>query len=202
MMAHLNDSRTAFYRNPIIAGGPTRWLLNNASVQTELHSAGTELFEQHRGATHLHEGASKNKVSCAPSATHAGCCIGLQVVGNGPFVTVHTHTHTNICKFPAICPGSPTVSVLARKQMKNARLRTARRCVYIPSLVSQIWCFPVGKVTGCSKLTHRTHTNGHTLFRADTHRSLHPFAYSNCLPLCIPACFNAFHFRSFRLHLH
>jgi hypothetical protein len=166
MMAHLNDSRTDFYRNPIIAGGPTRWLLNNASVQTELHSAGTELFERHRGATHLYQGASKNKVWCASSATHAGCCIGLhqsqnKVLGNRPLVTLHyttLHYTTQILvNFLPYVMAISTVDVLARKQMKNARLWTARSCLYIPSPVSHTWCFPVGKVTGCSQLTHRTH---------------------------------------------
>jgi hypothetical protein len=108
-----------------------------------------------------------------------------------------------MCTFPATCLGSAKCRCF-ETQMKNARLRTARCCLYIHSLVGHIWCFPVGKVTGCSKLTHRTHTNGHTLFRADSHRSdpsLHPFGYSNCLTLCIRACCNAFQFRSFRLRL-
>jgi len=96
-------------------------------------------------------------VWCASSATHAGCCIGLhqsqnKVLGNQPFVTPH---YTNICKFPAVCNGSANCRCLGTQT--NEERQTVDRTslsLHSQSSVSHTWCFPVGKVTGCSQLTH------------------------------------------------
>ena len=143
-----------------------------------------QLFERHRGVTHLYEGASKNKVWCASSAAHAGCCIGLhqsqnKVLGNRPFVTPHYTTlhyttlhYTNICKFPAVCNGSANCRCLGT-QTNEERQTVDRTSLSLHSQSSQShMMFPCRQGNRLQPAhTPHTHTNGHTLFRADTHRS-------------------------------